>query len=144
MSPNQINSVPLPLDRTAHARWGSQLSRFCYWPFALVLWMGLSAAGCVDQQKEVGVYRSALEGHAPATTRPAAQPLEAGTRLSLTEAMALVSRDDERLAMSGEDYLQALIDKDRTVANFLPTISLSPVYLQTDKPGLFTSLRSVA
>jgi outer membrane protein TolC len=96
----------------------------------LALCVALSLVGCVDQQKEVGVYQAALKGHAPTTTRPAAAPFEADTKLSLTEAMALASRDNEQLALGGEEYLQALIDKDRTFANFLPTITLAPVYFQ--------------
>lgn len=90
-------------------------------------------AGCVDQQKEVAIYRSVLEGHAPMTMRPAALPYEQNTILTLGEAMALASRDDERLALSVENYLQALIDKDRAFANFLPTVSLSPVYFVRER-----------
>lgn len=97
-----------------------------------VVCAGLLLAGCVDQQKEVGIYRAELAGHAPTTTRPAAVPFEAGTTLSLTEAMALTSRDNEQLALSGEDYLQALIDKDRVFANFLPTINFVPYFFQRE------------
>ena len=37
-----------------------------------------------------------------------------------------------QLASSGEDYLQALIDKQRQFSQFLPTISLSPTYTWLD------------
>jgi outer membrane protein len=93
----------------------------------------LLAAGCVNQEKEIGVYRSALEGHAPTSVRPVGLPYDAGTTLTLSEAMAIASRDSERLAISGEGYLQALIDKDRAFANFLPTVSLSPVYFARER-----------
>ena len=132
MSQNQINSVPPPSGATVGTYFRFLPPRFLRRPLVLALWIGLFAAGCVDQQKDVSVYRSALEGHAPTTSRPAAQPFEVGTTLSLTEAMALASRDNEQLALGGEDYLQALIDKDRTFANFLPTVSLSPIYLQRE------------
>ena len=69
--------------------------------------MALLSSGCVDQQKEVGIYRAALKGHAPTTTRPAAVSFESDTKLSLTEAMALASRDNEQLALGGEEYLPA-------------------------------------
>ncbi|HRX85001.1 MAG TPA: TolC family protein [Phycisphaerae bacterium] len=90
--------------------------------------VAVGAAGCVDQQREVAVYRDVLAGHAPTTDQPAGESIDANTELSLTEAMARASRDNERIALGGEKYLQALIDKDRTFANFLPTISFSPAY----------------
>src|SRR6185369_13282648 len=34
----------------------------------------------------------------------------------------------DQLRISGEEYLQALYDRDRAVSAFLPTISLSPSY----------------
>jgi len=92
-------------------------------------------AGFVDPRREVAVYRDVLDGHAPATTRPAAQPIEADATLTLTEALALASRDNERLALRGEDYLQALIDKDRTFATFLPTIGLAPTQTLLEPVG---------
>jgi outer membrane protein len=94
--------------------------------------LALSAiAGCVDQTKEVAEYRAVLDARQaaasatqPATTQPA-------DTLTLLEAMSLANVHNERLALGGEDYLQALIDKDRAVASFLPVISLQPSYFQT-------------
>jgi outer membrane protein len=103
----------------------------------------LAAAGCVHQEKEVAAYRAVLDGHAPTTARPAAQPFAAGSTLTLAEALALASRDHERLAMQGEEYVQALIDKDRAFSTFLPTVSLAPIYFQRetfDREGLPDSL----
>jgi outer membrane protein len=90
-------------------------------------------AACVNQEKEVAIYRDVLTGHAPVTTRPAGLSFEADQSLSLSEAMALAARDNERLSLSGEDYLQALIAKDRTFANFLPVISFAPTYFTQEK-----------
>jgi outer membrane protein len=53
--------------------------------------------------------------------------------LSLREALLLANENNENLALAGEDYLQALIDKDRAAAAFLPTISLAPTYFRQDK-----------
>ena len=102
-------------------------------PGLLAAFLAIMLAGCVNHEKEVAIYRGVLDGHSPTTTRPAAQPCEAGTKLTLSEAMALAARDHERLAMSGETYLQALIDKDRAFANFLPTVSISPVFFQRER-----------
>jgi outer membrane protein len=38
----------------------------------------------------------------------------------------LANQNNEQLAIKGEEYLQALIDKDRAFSAFLPTIGLSP------------------
>src|SRR6266850_947862 len=77
----------------------------------------LAAGGChLDQQKEVARYRKVLDADAP--------PIDftPGAPLSLEQALALANQHNERLALRGEDYLQALIAKDRAASNFLPTI----------------------
>jgi outer membrane protein len=86
--------------------------------------------GCVDQGKEVAQYRAVLDARraTPATASATTQPAD---MLTLLEALTMANAHNERLAMGGEDYLQALIDKDRAVANFLPNISLQPSYFQT-------------
>jgi outer membrane protein len=84
--------------------------------------------GCaVDQAKEVATYRKVIDGP---TTQPAYM---AGEPLSLVRALQLANANNEQLAIGGEDYLQALIDKDRAAAAFFPTISLSPTYFFQDK-----------
>jgi len=85
------------------------------------LWFGL--AGCVDEKKEVAQYRRVLGGP---STMPAAMPAV----LTLQDAMRMTNARNEQLAASGEDYLQALIDRDRAITTFLPTISLQPSYYQ--------------
>ena len=84
--------------------------------------------GCVvDQQKEIDKYRQVLDGESP-TTNPAPT-----AELTLEQAMALANQHNEQLGLRGEDYLQALISKDRAAANFLPQISLAPTYFVQDK-----------
>src|SRR6185312_9582703 len=93
----------------------------------------LLIAGCaVDQKKEVATYRHVLDGQHPAPELE----IQPGEPLSLETALLLANRSSEQLASSGEDYLQALIDKERAVSLFLPTISLAPTYTWVDKsPG---------
>lgn len=99
---------------------------------AFSLLAACSLAACVNQDKEVAQYRAVLAGHAPVTTRPAARSIDSGDTLTLSDAMALASRDNERLSLAGEEYLQALIDKDRAFANFLPTLSFAPSYAASE------------
>ncbi|MDB5325596.1 MAG: outer rane efflux protein [Phycisphaerales bacterium] len=93
----------------------------------LVLLGSLSAAGlagcAVDQNKEVATYRHVLD-----STSPKAQAYDGNRPLTLVDALSLANQNNERLASSGEDYLQALIDKHRAVAGFLPTISFQPSF----------------
>lgn len=93
--------------------------------YAVVATAVLFAAGCqVDQRKEVAQYRSILDRNvAPAP------PLHDGETLTLARAMALASQADEGLAARGEDYVQALIARNRALANFLPTVSFQPSFV---------------
>jgi outer membrane protein TolC len=87
---------------------------------------GLFLAGCaVDQKAEVATYRKVLDADAPAP-----KAYDAAAPLSLPEALTLARVHNEHLAIRGEDYLQALIDKDRAAANFLPTVSFAPTYMR--------------
>ncbi len=79
------------------------------------------AGGCVNQRQEVAHYRRVLHSH-PATA-PAA--LRVPQRLTLAVAMRLANDNNEQLAISGENYLQALIAKNRAFATFLPHVGLS-------------------
>src|SRR5205807_612101 len=49
-----------------------------------------------------------------------------GDPLSLEAAFLLANRNSEQLAISGEDYVQALIEKERAFSNFLPTVNFAP------------------
>jgi outer membrane protein TolC len=95
-----------------------------------VLGCGLAilTGGCgVDQKKEVATYRKVIDPSAPAPAYQNGQPL------TLIDALQLANANSEQLASKGEDYLQALIDKDRAAAAFWPSISLAPSYYSQDK-----------
>lgn len=93
--------------------------------------MLLAAAGCRDHAADVNLYREMLS----ARGLERVEPLKPGETLSLRRAALLANQDNETLAIHGEDYVQALSDKDRAVAGFLPTISLGPSYTVADYPG---------
>jgi hypothetical protein len=114
-------SLNTPFRKQTFARGSERKPIMCHFRLWSVVAAGLlGAAGCVHQEKDVAAYRAVLDGHAPTTARPVAQPFAAGTTLTLAEALALASRDHERLAMQGEEYVQSLIDKDRAFSTFLP------------------------
>src|SRR3954470_8817425 len=101
----------------------------------LFLTVACAVAGCeVDQKKEVAKYRKELD--APATGM--AIDYQPGETLTLERALLLANRDNERLAISGENYLQGLIEKDRAAAIFLPTVALEPAYTVTDRANAGT------
>ena len=88
----------------------------------------LVAGGCtVDRQKEIDLYRQVLDG-------PDARPADyaIGEPLTLSTALQLANQHNEQLAVAGEDYVQALVDKDRAAVNFFPTITLVPSYSIAD------------
>ncbi|MCY2929303.1 MAG: TolC family protein [Planctomycetota bacterium] len=87
----------------------------------------LAAPGCPNQARDVASYRKVLD-----TGAPASAPSAPGPMLTLRGALAIANAHNERLAMSGETYLQALIDKDRAVAAFLPTVTLSMTHLRQE------------
>ena len=86
------------------------------------------AAGCaVDNARETAVWREPLDEK----MRPPAA-LAPDQVLTLGQAIAMANSSSEQLALSGEDYLQALIDRDRAVSRLLPTISLAPSFTKMD------------
>jgi len=98
----------------------------------LLLTLIAIAPGCaVDQKKEVAKYRRVLDGDQPAP-HLTYSPEET---LTLDKAMRLANQDNERIALAGEDYLQALINKDRATSAFLPTVTIDPNYTVTDRPS---------
>jgi multidrug efflux system outer membrane protein len=84
----------------------------------------------VDEKKEVAQYRRILDG-------PGAEPVryDPGEPLSLQTALLLANQNNEQLAISGETYIQTLINKDRATANFLPVIALAPTYTWAERAG---------
>ena len=107
-------------------------SRLLTWSIAA--WSLAICCGCVNQQKEVSLYRRVLEkeGSPQVPALPQEKPL------TLRQALLLANQHNERLASSGEDYLQAIVDKDRAFAGFLPTVSLAPSFLMLDRPEVET------
>ena len=85
--------------------------------------------GCaVNETKEVAIYRTMLDESLPASVEaPAPDQV-----ITLRRALELANAHNERLGISGEDYLQALIEKDRAVSALLPQISLKPSFAQFD------------
>ena len=80
----------------------------------------LLAGGCVDQKKDVATYRNVIDANKPATVQIAPDKV-----LTLTDALRLAVQNEEQLSLLGENYLQALINKDKAFANFLPQVSFS-------------------
>lgn len=82
--------------------------------------------GCkVDQQKEVATYRAVID------QQPGQVRFVRGEPLALEEVLRLANEHNEQIAFSGENYLQALIAKDRAVSAFLPTVSLGASYFES-------------
>ena len=105
---------------------------------SMTLWLiglvpALFISGCaVDQAREVKIYREVLDGPDTAVV----ESFHPEAPLTLAESLRLANAHNERLAIAGENYLQTLIDKDRAFAAFLPTISLSPVFMRQEKTNL--------
>ncbi len=96
----------------------------------------LGAAGCVvDQSRETAQWRRVLDQRIAAGNASGLAAI--GSTLSLEQAMRLANRGNEQLASSGEDYLQAIIARNRALSVFLPTLSLAPSYTIADNgnPG---------
>lgn len=95
----------------------------------LVTLCPIALAACeVDQTKEIGVYREVIDADLPPKLREFADD----SSLSLAEALVMAARENERLSLTGENYLQAVIEKKRVLANFLPTVSLAPAFTKVD------------
>jgi outer membrane protein TolC len=108
---------------------------------ATVLALSLAAgAGChIPPQHDVEEYRKVLDASVPPIEEP-----EREQSLSVQQAMAIANQHNEQLGLGGENYVQALIDKNRAAAAFLPTISLQPSYTIADRPNNFSPTPSIA
>jgi outer membrane protein TolC len=86
-------------------------------------------SGCVDQAREVSLYKKQLD------TLPGATIAVPGdyTPLTMQDALRLAEKNNESLGLSGETYVQALIAKDKAFSAFLPTVSLNPTYSQVQR-----------
>jgi outer membrane protein TolC len=90
----------------------------------------LLVVGCkVDQQKDIASYRTILDS---GTAEPTLGP---DGSLSLHTAVAMANRSSESLAVDGEAYLRAVLDRRRAVASFYPTLDLAPRYNFREKTG---------
>ena len=112
--------------------WFIAASRWERWSFcSLCLTVAaIVLTGCkVNQEKEQAYYQDVLRG------KNARAPglLEPNQPLSLVTALEMANWHNEQLAIKGEEYLQALIDKDRAASNFLPQIAYIPTYTQENK-----------
>lgn len=88
----------------------------------VIISLTVLVTGCaVNQKKEVARYREVLDAQVP----PVPEYTESEP-LTLQRALALANQNNEQLGLRGEDYVQALIQKNRAVANFLPTVSFQP------------------
>jgi len=100
------------------------MSKFRLWTAgAAAIFVALVSTGCVDQRKEVALYRKQLDALAGVKSVDLPQMWDP---LTLQQALRLTEQTNESLGLSGEQYLQALIARDRQVENFLPTLSLGP------------------
>lgn len=87
-----------------------------------LLGLGMVAGCKVDQEAEVRTYRKVVD-------LPATRPAEIATgQVTLLHALQLANQLNERLSIEGENYLQAVINRKRAVAAFLPTIDLTGGY----------------
>jgi outer membrane protein len=93
--------------------------------------LALCTGGCVNQRVEVAKYRNILNQDAPNHV----PELAPGEELTLVRAMLLANQDNETLMIRGEDFVQAMNDKDRAFSQFLPTIGVSPSYTITHNPS---------
>ena len=83
--------------------------------------LAASLTGCVNQHEEVMHYRKVLHSK-PATS---VAQLIIPRHLTLAAALKLANDNNEQLAMAGENYLQALIAKDKAFSTFMPTVGVS-------------------
>ena len=95
-----------------------------------LLGVALSAvAGCANNyESDADLYRTVLAERESAATLP-----DAAAPLKLSDALLLTNRHNELLAVEGENFVQALVAKQRAAAEFLPTVSLSPGYTRQDR-----------
>lgn len=82
------------------------------------LGLAIGLAGCVNQQKDVALYREVLDQGMPAT-----RPVVQAEKLSLAAALTQANTYYEELSRNGETYVQALIERDRVAWSFLPNVN---------------------
>lgn len=83
--------------------------------------LAASLAGCVNQKEEVMHYRKVLHSKPAKSVAQLIIPRQ----LTLAEALKLANDNNEQLAIAGENYLQAMIAKDKAFSTFMPTVGVS-------------------
>jgi outer membrane protein TolC len=87
-----------------------------------VVSLALALAACaVDQRADVEVWRSEVALGEPV-------PFEPGQPLALSQAVRLANDANERIAIEGEGFLQAVIARARITAEYLPQVDLVPTF----------------
>jgi outer membrane protein TolC len=97
------------------------------WLSSGLSWAPLLLAACAtDQQADVDKWRSVVSlGDPPAWTP--------GTPLSLATAVRLANEQNEQIAIAGEDFVQALAERARISAGFLPQADLEPTQILRER-----------
>jgi outer membrane protein TolC len=91
----------------------------------LLLVAASAATACaVNEVAEVRLYRDVLDAGAPARLPVVAD----GGTLSTRDLLLLANASNEQLALAGEEYVRALIERRRAASHFLPTVELAPGY----------------
>jgi outer membrane protein len=90
--------------------------------------------GCVNQHEAVQTYRKIVD-----TGAALPKGYVDGQAISLRQALELANQDNEQIGLSGENYLQALYQKNRLTAAFLPTVSLQPSFQIEQQPWISTT-----
>lgn len=82
--------------------------------------VGCDATATYEEDALPYLQTLGIEKHIP--------PLPADHAVSLHDVLSLTNRHNESLRVEGENYAQALIDKQRRLAAFWPTLTLGPSY----------------
>ncbi|HZN39518.1 MAG TPA: TolC family protein, partial [Planctomycetota bacterium] len=91
----------------------------------------LLAACATDQQADVDRWRGVVSLGDPPVWTP-------GTPLSLATAVRLANEQNERIAIAGEDIVQALAERARVTSSFLPQADVEPtlIYREQTSSGI--------
>jgi outer membrane protein len=86
----------------------------------------LATACAVDQQEDVDLWRRQVSlGDLP--------PFTPGQPLPMATAVRLANEQNEQIAIEGEQFLQAIIERARITAGFFPTVELAPTFTFREK-----------
>lgn len=97
---------------------------------AVLVLAAVALGGCkVNQEDDQSIYRAEVDLPGAPDTESAL----ADGKLSLWEALDIANRQNERLSIEGENYLQAIIEKRRVLATLMPQLSLSPSYFRGER-----------